>query len=729
MPGVTRPRRTLQEDDDLDSEDGSQITDGAASNGAHKRPRLDLDGDGTARNRAAVPGHFSQHQPGSILRVTVKNFVTYTAATFDMGPALNMVIGPNGTGKSTLVCAICLGLGWGTQHLGRAKELSEFVKHGCSEADIEIELKGHRGKTNPVIRRNIRREGNKSSWSVDRQQSTLKNVLAIAKSFSIQIDNLCQFLPQDRVVEFAQLSSVDLLASTQRAAAPPQMSEWHEELKRLRGDQKKSEKEQADTKQHLANLANRQNLQRADVERMRERAEVQDTLAMLEKIRPFAQYTIAKESAQEAAVRKTAADQELTELNKELAPSMKAMNSKKAYVGEVTKVVDQRKRYWERARSMEEDVERTYTQATADIEECEKERQGEQKGINDRKKDMERTELAIRFIQEQMREQPIEVDLPAFNEQIREKTRQIRELDDDIRDRQQARKDRAHEIGSCQQRKTHAEGEIDNLRSLAGQQTNKLRGMSQDTAKAWEWIQQNQDKFRARVYGPPVIECTIQDKRYVDAIESLFQNNHLTAITCTNRDDFQLLTDNLFKKLRLHEITLRTCTILLEKSQPPVPEQEMRALGLEGWALNYLEGPEPVLSMLCGELKLHQTGVMPHDITDQQYANLENSAVGSWVTSKANYQITRRREYGPGAVSTRVRDVNPARYWTSQPIDIGAERHWREVIDTTTNEMEELKVLQTQVDAGIAKLRTQITDLQKQKVCRNLVTNSFGDLS
>ena len=26
-----------------------------------------------------------------------------------------MVIGPNGTGKSTLVCAICLGLGWGAQ--------------------------------------------------------------------------------------------------------------------------------------------------------------------------------------------------------------------------------------------------------------------------------------------------------------------------------------------------------------------------------------------------------------------------------------------------------------------------------------------------------------------------------------------------------------------------------------------------------------------------------------
>ena len=55
------------------------------------------------------------HQPGSIVRVELKNFVTYTAVEFFPGPSLNMVIGPNGTGKSTLVCAICLGLGWGPQ--------------------------------------------------------------------------------------------------------------------------------------------------------------------------------------------------------------------------------------------------------------------------------------------------------------------------------------------------------------------------------------------------------------------------------------------------------------------------------------------------------------------------------------------------------------------------------------------------------------------------------------
>lgn len=55
-----------------------------------------------------------KHQPGAIVRVHLTGFVTYTSVEFRPGPSLNMVIGPNGTGKSTLVMAINLGLGWDT---------------------------------------------------------------------------------------------------------------------------------------------------------------------------------------------------------------------------------------------------------------------------------------------------------------------------------------------------------------------------------------------------------------------------------------------------------------------------------------------------------------------------------------------------------------------------------------------------------------------------------------
>ena len=43
------------------------------------------------------------------------------------GPRLNMVVGPNGTGKSSIVCAIAIGLGCKLRDLGRSETLGEFV--------------------------------------------------------------------------------------------------------------------------------------------------------------------------------------------------------------------------------------------------------------------------------------------------------------------------------------------------------------------------------------------------------------------------------------------------------------------------------------------------------------------------------------------------------------------------------------------------------------------------
>ena len=57
-----------------------------------------------------VSNHRQRYVTGSIVRIKLENFVTYDFVEFRPGPHLNMVIGPNGTGKSSIACAICLGL-------------------------------------------------------------------------------------------------------------------------------------------------------------------------------------------------------------------------------------------------------------------------------------------------------------------------------------------------------------------------------------------------------------------------------------------------------------------------------------------------------------------------------------------------------------------------------------------------------------------------------------------
>ena len=91
---------------------------GASSSPSMTEPNNIQEGSAT-QQVAAAPAEVAEngYKPGSIVRVKLTDFVTYTTAEFFPGPKLNMVIGPNGTGKSTLVCAICLGLGWGPQVL------------------------------------------------------------------------------------------------------------------------------------------------------------------------------------------------------------------------------------------------------------------------------------------------------------------------------------------------------------------------------------------------------------------------------------------------------------------------------------------------------------------------------------------------------------------------------------------------------------------------------------
>lgn len=133
MPSATTSRRRPRETDSDGLLDSSGV--GSTPGSSNKRARLSVNGHASPSSQqtpssesyTSAQSTTSQsetlharpsrrkHQPGSIVRVKLENFVTYTAVEFSPGPSLNMVIGPNGTGKSTLVCAICLGLGWGAQ--------------------------------------------------------------------------------------------------------------------------------------------------------------------------------------------------------------------------------------------------------------------------------------------------------------------------------------------------------------------------------------------------------------------------------------------------------------------------------------------------------------------------------------------------------------------------------------------------------------------------------------
>lgn len=66
----------------------------------------------------------------------------------------------------------------------------------------------------------------------------MKRYVEFVAQFNIQINNLCQFLPQDRVQDFAKMNSQEILNNTQSSVCSAECVDMFEKLKQLRAEQK-----------------------------------------------------------------------------------------------------------------------------------------------------------------------------------------------------------------------------------------------------------------------------------------------------------------------------------------------------------------------------------------------------------------------------------------------------------------------------------------------------------
>lgn len=192
---------------------------------------------------------------------------TYSDVEIHPIPNLNIVIGPNGTGKSTIVAAIILGLGGTPKTIGRGTkvrliydftvinlsflfsvQISEYVRHNCSEARIDIELeaaasKKTGGSQSSYTVTRVFNINNQNQWYLNGKHVSENEVKQAMDKLNIQVTNLCQFLPQDRVQDFAKMNKRELLVNTQRAVGRQDLVDMHATLVELRNEQKQLTKQ------------------------------------------------------------------------------------------------------------------------------------------------------------------------------------------------------------------------------------------------------------------------------------------------------------------------------------------------------------------------------------------------------------------------------------------------------------------------------------------------------
>ncbi|RXM95464.1 Structural maintenance of chromosomes protein 5 [Acipenser ruthenus] len=96
--------------------------------------------------------HNLQFVEGSIVRIKMYNFLTYDFCEVYPGPNLNMIVGANGTGKSSIVCAICLGLAGKTSFIGRGDKIEDIQQALNLKRDEETDRQKRINNTRRMIK-------------------------------------------------------------------------------------------------------------------------------------------------------------------------------------------------------------------------------------------------------------------------------------------------------------------------------------------------------------------------------------------------------------------------------------------------------------------------------------------------------------------------------------------------------------------------------------------------
>lgn len=208
-------------------------------------------------------------------------------------------------------------------------------------------------------------------------------------------------------------------------------------------------------------------------------------------------------------------------------------------------------------------------------------------------------------------------------EEIAEKRRVLNTSNGELQFKLATSKDTADHLKRTREQLQH---QLVELKKVKTQKLNAMRRFDESTARAYEWLEQgnNRSRFKGPVVGPISMEISAKEPKYALYLENAIGYNNLkVGLQCWSVDPFCfnflflylaillqmfLTTCSEDYKLLLRETERMNLRInvacpkedYLTKSYPrPLNPTQLNQLGFEGLAIDFVEGPDNVLKFLC----------------------------------------------------------------------------------------------------------------------------------
>ncbi|XP_073490680.1 structural maintenance of chromosomes protein 5 [Aquarana catesbeiana] len=546
----------------------------------------------------------SSHVEGAIVRIKMENFLTYDLCEVFPGPHLNMIVGANGTGKSSIVCAICLGLAGKTSFIGRADKVGFYVKRGCQKGMVELEL--YKASGNLVITREIQVSNNQSTWFINGRNASLKSVEEQVAAMNIQVGNLCQFLPQDKVGEFAKLSKTELLEATEKSIGPPEMHRFHCELKNCREKEKELENKCKGHEEVLEKLKQGNERYKQDVERYYERKRHLDKIKMLERKRPWVEYENCRQHYEEVKQKRDKLKEELKGKQESQAP----LNQKIQQYDKQQKQIDGRIK--EKAIEIR-DISQKCKMTQDNLEKKEKQIEDVQQKLRmkkDEEQDRQKKIVNIRkMIEDWQNELSSMGNLEAFQQEMNANGRELAHI-------QEEKANAENEMSDLRMERQNREREKRDKANLLRQHDNLLNLKEQnlqkkfsDTYNAVVWLKENKDRFKKRVCLPIMLEINVKNNKFAKYVENHISVNDMKAFVFESQDDMEAFLKEVRDNKRLRVNAVCSPPELSADREPMKPITELHQYGFFSYLRELFDAPPPVMSYLVSQYHVHEVPV------------------------------------------------------------------------------------------------------------------------
>jgi len=417
-------------------------------------------------------------------------------------------------------------------------------------------------------------------------------VLEKVAELDIQVDNLIQFLPQDRVAEFAQLAPPEVLKETEKATGGAEMLEKHKELIELKKQENSSKTDLDAEKEKLETEKRRNEAIEPEVMRVREKRTYQQKIELIKKKRPWVEYDKARQEYFEAREARAAKQEALKKAEEENKPMKKKIDDadrelkeadeeKKKYANEYKKIFDEIGKK-DKAIEQEENGLDDIKRQLEELKQTSATRQKQIKGL----------ELQIKALQSKIADTP-KIDFTEINKKIEEISGQLRELQNLTQEVQVEIKSDKDEIKKLTTDTNNVQRKLEQLENTQNQRLENLKREQRDTYNAVTWLREHRDLFKDEVYEPIVLTINVKNPRYANHIEMSIPRNYLFAFVCRSEDDQHTLISNVSQqqKLKINSITVSQGD--MGRYQKP-PVDKLRRYGFQHVLLDLIEAPDDI---------------------------------------------------------------------------------------------------------------------------------------